>query len=135
MKKSGCINPVLSEVLAYCGHGDQILIADGNFPLATKCPDTRQVFLAVKPGLPTATDVLEALLTEINVEAAFVMLPESGERPEIFGEFEERLPGVELQGLERNAFYTAAAQPKVRMAISTGEKRVFGNLLITIGVA
>lgn len=45
MKKTGCINPLVSEALAYCGHGDRILIADGNYPIEANCPQAREFFL------------------------------------------------------------------------------------------
>ena len=135
MKKTGCINPLISEMLAYVGHGDKILIADGNYPMQASCEQAKCVYLGLRAGEPTVTAVLETLLSEINVEAAAVMMPEDGSRPAIFGEFEELLPGVELEGLGRWEFYAASGQPKVRLAISTGEKRVFANILLTVGVA
>jgi len=45
------------------------------------------------------------------------------------------LDGMELKGIARWDFYKACCEEKVLMAISTGEKRVYANLLITIGVA
>lgn len=45
------------------------------------------------------------------------------------------LGGVELDKLGRYEFYDAAPRPAVRLAISTGEGRVFANLLVTVGVA
>ena len=45
------------------------------------------------------------------------------------------LGGMELDKLGRYEFYDACCQPGVRLAISTGEQRVFANLLITVGVA
>lgn len=135
MRKQGCINPEIMKTLALCGHGDQILIADGNYPLDAKTGEAQKVYLGVSSGLPTVTAVLDALLCEINVEQAQVMLPEDGSTPAIFAEFEQRLGGLALDGLDRYDFYDAAAQPAVRLAISTGEKRVFANILLTVGVA
>ena len=34
-----CIHPELIRVLSLCGHGDKVLIADGNYPLASKTGD------------------------------------------------------------------------------------------------
>ena len=135
MKKTGCINPLISEAIAYCGHGDQILIADGNYPVQANCPESRQVYLGLRAGTPTVTEVLETLLSEINVEAAAVMLPEDGSTPSIFNEFRQLLPDISLMNYGRFEFYEAAASPKVRLAISTGEKRTYANILITLGVA
>ena len=63
------------------------------------------------------------------------LLPEDGSTPEIFSDFTRLLGGMALDGLDRWAFYGACCEPKVRLAISTGEKRVFANILLTVGVA
>lgn len=135
MRKQGCINPEIMRTLALCGHGDKILIADGNYPLDAKSGMAEKVYLGVSAGIPTVTAVLDALLCEINIEKAEVMLPEDGSTPDIFGEFSDRLGGVALDGLGRYEFYSACSEDCVRLAISTGEKRVYANLLITVGVA
>lgn len=135
MRKQGCINPAIMKVLSLCGHGDKILIADGNYPLDARSGDAEKVYLGVSAGLPTVTEVLDALLCEINVEKAEVMLPEDGSAPEIFSEFNARLQDLSLSGMERFEFYDACCAKEVRMAISTGEKRVFANILLTVGCA
>jgi len=70
----------------------------------------------------------------VNFEKAEVMVP-GGEEPPIFSKFREILGGMELSGLERFEFYDACCQPNVRLAISTGEKRIFANILLTVNVA
>lgn len=130
-----CIHPDLVRVLARCGHGDKILIADGNYPLASKSGGAEQVYLGVSPGLPTVTDVLAALQSVAVFERAEIMQPEDGSTPEIFGEFRQMLGGMELSPLGRYEFYDACCESTVRLAISTGEGRTFANLLLTVGVA
>lgn len=120
--------------LALCGHGDKILIADGNYPLDARTGAADKVYLGISNGLPTVTQVLEALNGVVAFEKAEVMLPGDGSTPEIFGEFNELLGGMELEGLGRYEFYDACCEDVVRLAISTGEKRVFANILLTIGV-
>ena len=121
--------------LALCGHGDKVLIADGNYPLDSKTGDAELVYLVLTPGQPTVTDVLAAIQSVVNIEKAEVMDPADGTTPEIFGQFQAMLDGMKLDKLERYAFYDACCRPGVRLAISTGEQRTFANLLITIGVA
>ena len=126
----------LMAALSACGHGDKILIADGNYPLDSKTTDAELIYLGLTPGLPTVTDVLDAILSASNVEKAQVMTPGEGEaEPEIFDEFRKMLPGQELEKLGRYEFYDACCVPGVKVAISTGEKRTFANILITVGVA
>ena len=41
----------------------------------------------------------------------------------------------EMEGpLSRDQFYQAASMPEVAVAIATGERRIYANLLLTIGV-
>ena len=129
------IHPELIALLAHCGHGDQILIADGNYPVETESGDAAKVYLGLCAGQPTVTQVLDAVLSVVRVEKAEVMTPGDGSTPEIFGEFSARLGGMPLQGLSRGGFYEAASHRKVRVAIATGEQRTFANLLLTVGVA
>ena len=130
------IHPQIMSALALCGHGDKILIADGNYPLASKTQGAQTVYLGLKPGQPTVTDVLDAILSVAVVESAEVMVPEGGETPEIFAEFTQRLNGMPLQGMGRFEFYDACMAPgAVALAISTGEKRTYSNILLTIGCA
>ncbi|WP_444641645.1 RbsD/FucU domain-containing protein [Caproiciproducens sp. R1] len=134
MLKTACIHPEIMRLLSLCGHGDKILIADGNYPLDSKSGSAAKVYLGLTSGMPEVTQVLKVLGEVVNFEEAEVMTPE-GEQPPIFGEFKELLGGMELSGLERHAFYSACCQPDVRLAIFTGEKRTFANILLTINVA
>lgn len=133
MLKGQCINPLIVSSLALCGHGSRILIADGNYPLAQKSGAAEKVYLGISPGLPTVTDVLKSIHSLIGIEKAVVMLPEDGSTPPIFEEFRKEL-GLELEGVGRYEFYDAASAPDVFLAVSTGEKRIFANILITVGV-
>ena len=135
MNRQGCIHPEILSALSRCGHGDRILIADGNYPIASRCPQAALVYLGVSAGIPGVPEVLDAILAEINVEEAAVMTPDSGNEPAIFAEFKKRLPCMELSELGRFEFYAAATEPNVRLAISTGESRTFANILLTIGVS
>lgn len=135
MLKGKLIHPQLMAALAMCGHGDKVLIADGNYPLDSKTSDAELVYLGLMPGQPTVPQVLEAIQSVVNVEKAEVMDPADGTTPEIFGTFQEMLDGMGLDMLGRYEFYDACCDKNVRLAISTGEQRVFANILITIGVA
>ena len=135
MLKTGLLHPQILEALGQAGHGAQVLIADGNYPLLTRTnPAAHRVYLNLAPGKVTVTDVLEPLVGAIQVEAAHVMVPADGDEPAIFAEFRELLPGTPLQTVERFAFYDLSHGPDVALAIATGEQRIYANLLLTIGV-
>jgi L-fucose mutarotase len=92
------------------------------------------VFLNLAPDVVRVTDVLDVLREAIPIEAAHVMTPADGTEPAIFADFRALLPGVALSPLDRFAFYEAASAPDVALAIATGERRIYANVLITIGV-
>ena len=146
MLRTKLLHPGLLDALASAGHGAKVLLADGNYPLATRTPTTAaRIYLNLSPGVVTVTDVLAALIPTIPIEAAEVMVPDSGPEPPIFAEFRTLLKDsttalplqkgdLPLTSMSRFAFYDAASQPDVAVAVSTGERRIYANILLTIGV-
>ncbi len=135
MLRGTLIHPEILAALGQAGHGTNVLIADGNYPFATGgYPGAKRVFLNLAPGVLSATDVLRVLVEAIPIEAAIVMAP-AGPEPPIFAEFRELLPNnLQLETLDRFAFYAAARDENLGLLIATGEERVYANILLTIGV-
>ena len=132
----------LLKILCDMGHGDEIVIADANFPedsIATK--------LVRLPGLDVSC-VLEAIKKIFPVDvkysesAAAVMDMTDSDKasgmkdPETWSDFENILkteyPQLEVKKLERYEFYERAK--KAYAVIQTGEERIYGNLLLVKGV-
>lgn len=136
MLKTKLIHPEIMAALSLCGHGSKVLIADGNYPLAEKSGNTQKVYLGLCPGTPTVTQVLEAIHSVCEIEKAEVMKTPDGSEPEIYPEFKKELPDLDLTVLGQYEFYDACmAENVVQLAISTGEKRTYANILLTIGCA
>jgi L-fucose mutarotase len=128
-------HPAILGALAAAGHGSRVLITDGNYPLSAQTPSgAERVYLNLSPGLVRVTDILEAVLTVIPIEAVQVMGPENGSEPDIFAEFRTFLPNSPLQAVGRFDFYALARQPDVVLAIASGDQRLYANILLTIGV-
>ena len=135
MLKTRLLHPQVLQALGEAGHGAQVLIADGNYPLATRSnPASHRVYLNLAPGQLTVTDVLAVLAEAIPIESAHVMGPEDGSEPGIYKDFRTLLPDNELQRLGRFEFYDMARGPDTALAIATGEQRIYANILLTIGV-
>jgi L-fucose mutarotase len=135
MLKTRLLHPEILAALGEAGHGAQVLIADGNYPLATRSnPDAYRVFLNLEPGKLTVTDILSVIAEAIPVEAAYVMGPDDGSEPSIYEDFRALLPDNELERLGRFEFYDMARGPDTALAIATGEQRLYANILLTIGV-
>ncbi len=135
MLRYSLIHPEILAALGGAGHGSRVLIADGNYPFGTGVhPVATRVYLNLAPDLLKVTDVLAVLADAIPIEAAHVMLPDAGAEPQIFAEFRTLLPGVALENLGRFPFYDAARGADTTLVIATGERRVYANILLTIGV-
>jgi L-fucose mutarotase len=131
------LGPELLATLRAMGHGDEIVIADANFPAAFLGPKVLRV------DGRSATDVLDAVLTlmpldEFVDEAAFGMavVGDPNAREPIYDLFEEIItrhePGMGFSTLERFAFYDRA---KTAAAIvQTGENRLYGNIILKKGI-
>lgn len=135
MLRTKLIHPPLLKALAAAGHGSRILIADGNYPLATHTNrDAEHIYLNLSPGLLSVSAILEGVLTAVTIEAAHVMQPADGSDPAIFADFRRALPALTLQPVERFAFYDLARQYDLALAIASGDQRLYANILLTIGV-
>src|SRR4028119_437386 len=108
MIRGSLTHPLILDALGRAGHGTKVLIADGNYPFSTGAyREAARVFLNLAPGLVSVTDVLRVLAAAIPIEAAAVMVPD-GPEPAIFKEFRQLLPAdMQLDPLERFAFYAA----------------------------
>lgn len=132
------LGPELLRLLRAMGHGDEIAIVDANFP-AEACA----LGLARLDGV-SATRALEAVLSVMPLDG-FVDCPahrmevvgDPSAVPPVVREFQLIVDGSAdgprpLGALERFAFYD-----RVRAAFAvvvTGERRLYGNILLTKGV-
>jgi L-fucose mutarotase len=131
------LGPDLLYILRAMGHGDEIAIVDANYPADAAGPE-----LVRLDGL-SATDVLDAILTVMPLddfvdEAAICMqvVGNAGQREAIMDEFEALVkrhePAMGLSSLERFAFYERVS--KGYAIVQTGERRLYGNILLKKGV-
>ncbi|WP_299401990.1 D-ribose pyranase [uncultured Roseobacter sp.] len=67
MKRTHLLNRDLSALVAELGHLDEIVVADAGLPAPCGVP---VIDLAVRPGLPTLFQVMDALKSEMVVQAA-----------------------------------------------------------------
>lgn len=130
------LHPEILSALARAGHGSRVLIADANYPCATKTPPSaRQVFLNLRPGVVTATEVVAVLAGVVPLEAAVVMERPDAKAVAIHEEFRRLLPAdARWETRKRQEFYAEAGSPDTALVIATGEERRFANILLTIGV-
>ncbi|MDN8848911.1 RbsD/FucU domain-containing protein, partial [Staphylococcus aureus] len=78
-----------------------------------------KIYLGFAPNLPLVTDVLESILTVINIEKIEVMEPKEGKTPEIFSEFNKIVGDKLLTTYSRQQFYEMANEEGVTLVINT----------------
>lgn len=132
------MSPELMYVLMKMGHGDELVLADGNFPA-----DSIAQRIVRADGL-SVPEVLEAILQFFPLDAyadaaAFVMQPVPGDPPQppIWSQFQQLLDAaegsnVELRQVERFAFYEQAKQAYA--VVATSDTALYANLILKKGV-
>lgn len=119
------------------GHGNEIVIADGNFPCHTV---SQNVIRA--DGL-TGTEILKAImelmpLDSYSEQQVFLMevAPGDNYKPEIWNDYKEILQSsgepFSIGYIERFAFYERAR--KSYAVIATGEEALYANIILKKGV-
>src|SRR3982751_6824634 len=131
------LGPELLQVLRAMGHGDEIVVADANFPASSVGPKVLRV-----DGV-SGTQLTEPILTlmpldEFMPEQAFVMqvVGDPKAKPPVVIEYEKLVarfePKAKVGSLERFAFYERAA--KGFAVVQTGENRLYGNIILKKGI-
>lgn len=129
MKKHGILNAQLSAYIAALGHKDTFLIGDAGMPIPKGVPI---VDLALCGGVPTFTQVLDAVLEETAVEQ-YTLAEEIREKnPRLLAYMEEKLQGIEETFLPHDELKALSAT--VKFAIRTGEFTPYPNVILRAGV-
>lgn len=131
------LSPDLLKILCEMGHGDELVIADANFP-AESCG--QRVVRADGHG---GAKMLEAVLTVVPLDTYakenFVLMQVvegDNVRPTIWEEYKKiaaaKDPNVRAGFEERFAFYERAK--KAYAIVATGEEAVYANIILKKGV-
>ena len=135
------LSPELLKALCEMGHGDELVIADGNFPSQSIGKNA----VVVRADGHGAAEILDGVLQLIPLDA-YVEKPvalmeivpgDTCPTPEIWGKYEEILAHHEPENhdigmMERFAFYERAK--KAYLIIATGETAIYANVLLKKGV-
>ena len=130
------LSPELLHVLASMGHGDEIVLADANFPATTHAKRLIHAPGATVPALldavltlmPLDTFVAQAALTMQVVDAPDSVPETVAECNRVLARHNERASSA----LERFAFYERATSAFA--IVATGELRIYGNIILKKGV-
>ena len=132
------LTPDLLHHLRAMGHGDELVIADANFPAEANAARIERL-----PGL-SATETLAAILSLMPLDT-FVEAPartmqvvgDPNAVPDIVSEFQSIIDGsadapAKISSVERHAFYEQAR--KAYCIVQTAETRLYGNIILSKGI-
>lgn len=132
------ISPELLKILMEMGHGDEIVLADGNFPAASVA---RRLVRADGHNIP---ELLEAILKFFPLDtyvdsavALMAVVPGDNVKPTIWEKYRGiiKKSGEEFKDfemVERFAFYERAA--KAYAVVATSEAALYANIILKKGV-
>ena len=135
MLKTAVIHPTIMEVLGRSGHFAQVVIADGNLPVAAMTgQNSTTVHLNFRPGMLDAVTVLEGIIAVCPIQGATVMEKPAEANADIHHTYKDLLGEVTWDEMERWSFYDKIREPATTLIIQTGEQRRFANIILTVGV-
>ena len=133
---SKVVSPDLIKILCEMGHGDEIVIADGNFPSASN--GKRVVRADGIGGVEMLKAVLALIPLDTYADENFMLMPTTQGDPtpkiwedyfKIAGEMDDNL---RVGYVERFAFYERARNAYA--IIATGEEQIYANIILKKGV-
>lgn len=131
------ISPELLKIIMEMGHGDELVIGDGNFPAAS---NAKRLVRLDGHGV---CEILDALLTlfplDTYVEAPVGLMavtPGDDVKPVIWDDYRRIIKSREgerpIEMIERFAFYERARNAYA--IVATGETALYANIILKKGV-
>ena len=129
MKKTTLLHAQLSHLIARLGHGDLLVLGDAGLPIPA---GTERIDLAVSANLPRMLAVLDAVLAEMQVEAAVVAEELQGRNPEVAEGLRVRLGATPVTRVPHEELKAMCAG--ARAVVRTGEFSPYANVVLRSGV-
>ena len=133
---SPVLSPELLKILCEMGHGDELVIGDGNFPAAS---NAKRLIRCDGLGVPEILDaVLQLFPLDTYVESPVALMATGAgeETPAIwktYGEIVEKHNGkTKIEQIERFAFYERARSAYA--VIASSETAIYANVILKKGV-
>ena len=134
---SSIISPELLKILMEMGHGDELVIGDGNFPAASMA---KRLVRLDGHGVPEILDaILKLYPLDSYVDAPVKVMqvtPGDNVVPVIWDQYkaivEKHAGKVQFEEIERFAFYERAKT--AYCVVATGETALYANIILKKGV-
>ncbi|GAB3248217.1 D-ribose pyranase [Chitinimonas naiadis] len=129
MKRTTLLNSALSEVIATLGHGDMLVIGDAGLPIPA---GPQRIDLAITRDLPRFMEVLEVVLSEMQVESAVVASELKDRNPTVAARIPTLLGKTPVEAMSHEDFKQLTRS--ARAVVRTGECSPYANIILRAGV-
>lgn len=129
------ISPELLKILDEMGHGDELVIGDGNFPAAANAKRLVRCDGHNVPELLDAILTLYPLDTYVDSPVVLMATTKGDPTPEIWAEYQEivdRHQKAEMSQIERFEFYERTRSAYA--VVATSESALYANIILKKGV-
>lgn len=131
------LTPDLLKILMEMGHGDEIIIADGNFPAASHAQRLLRLDGQSIPEVLFSVMKFFPLDTYVKSPVTYMGTPEGEREPEIWATYKKIIVASDekmgsIEKVDRFEFYTRAK--KAYAIIATSETALYANIILKKGV-
>lgn len=130
------ISPELLKTLCEMGHGDEIVIGDGNFPAAS---NAKRLIRMDGHGVPEVLDAVLKLIpldTYVESPAMLMATAKDDPTPEIWAKYKDIITKnngeTNISQIERFKFYERTREAYA--VIATSESALYANIILKKGV-
>jgi len=132
------ISPSLLKILDEMGHGDEILLADANYPAESAGKRNDSIVVRADGiGIPLLLEaILKLLPLDTFADYNIVLMRSEKGKPEIWNKYEDIFKKSEedlrIKRVPRFEFYDLASESYA--IVATGERALYANVLLKKGV-
>ena len=129
MKKSMLLNGEISYEIAKIGHTQTITVGDAGLPIPQK---VKRIDLAVAKNVPSFLQVIDAVLSEMEVEKIVLADEIHQKAPQLNEQILQRFTDTLVEYVPHEAFKEMTERSNA--VIRTGETTPYANIILVSGV-
>lgn len=129
MKKTRLLHSEISYIISRMGHTDTLVIGDCGLPIPE---GVQRIDLALQRGLPSFEQVLQAVLSELEVEHYTLATEIKTENPQILNRIQQEMGVLPSEYVSHEELKQKMKTAKA--VIRTGEASPYANIILESGV-
>jgi D-ribose pyranase len=113
-------------------HGDMVVVGDAGLPIPTGASSPLRIDLAVSPGVPSLDHVLGAVLSELQVELAYIAQESMKGGAQVKSAWCISPTAIPVEAISHDQLKLMCRD--ARAIVQTGECKPYVNIVLVAGV-